>query len=753
MLVMPRPFHAEGVVVELSRQAPELVSALPTWCNSFALAFPIDSSEWWAIRELSVDALLQEPDLPLGHWLPALPHLRVSLIDREDVAPGVAPLERRVHNALLEQLLGDRVASTWGDLARFTVKEISAIRGLGATGTRDAVRFLVDLGVRIDPDGAKRAASLEHEIRVASVPTPPAAEAEARNSPDASQTPAVTHDVEQSVRLELQAILAPLSRVVAWAAVELGPVTIVDALRAASQGAAPDDVKEAAQIVERAKVPVLPAPNVAALIDAFLEEELSWRHRFVFEARVLKPQDGTLEEVGAQLEITRERVRQIEQAALRDALRALSSEKYRVLRWRSHTLRTMLGPLFPDGHPAVVETMERVLGCELKPLYRSFLLWAAGPYDLTNGLWGLERSRVRKYLEVGILQATDEFGVPEEALLAKVVEYGVPEQFAAAVLSATPKLHKYRSRYFSRKPTIPDQCAMALDELGRPASIVEIAELIESDGKRRNLLVRVQSDERFIRVSKDEYALRDWGLEEYSGITDAMAKLIAANGGSAHTDQLVREIPGAFGVSPTSVRMYFDAPMFVVEGDTIRLRREDEGFKVDEQLPSRRGVFRFGHRVTLLLDINKELMRGSGKPLASDIVQVLGAQPGIARIFNGDGFDVGVHWPRTSWSGGSLGSMRAAIAAAGVKIGQQLRLTFDLDSSRVESVGIDLALLDSMLPLNALRHLTGVDASTPEEAIAEVDSALGTSLIGPAALLRARGDAQAASLIERLEHL
>src|SRR5690606_35794033 len=151
---------------------------------------------------------------------------------------------------------------------------------------------------------------------------------------------------------------------------------------------------------------------------------------------------------------------------------------------------------------------------------------------------------------------------------------------------------------FSRKPTIPDQCAMALDELGRPASIVEIAELIESDGKRRNLLVRVQSDERFIRVSKDEYALRDWGLEEYSGITDAMAKLIAANGGSAHTDQLVREIPGAFGVSPTSVRMYFDAPMFVVEGDTIRLRREDEGFKVDEQLPSRRGVFRFGHRVT-----------------------------------------------------------------------------------------------------------------------------------------------------------
>src|SRR5690606_22586526 len=189
---MPQPFHGEGVVVELSEQAPELASALPTWCYSFALKFPLNSSDWRAIRDLSVDALLQEPDLPLGHWLPGLQHLHVPLRNREDVAPGVAPLERRVHNAFLEQLLGDEVASTWGDLAGFTVSEISAIRGLGATGTRDAVRFLVDLGVRIDPDGAKRAASLEHESRVASVPTPPAAEAEAQSSPDASQTPAVT---------------------------------------------------------------------------------------------------------------------------------------------------------------------------------------------------------------------------------------------------------------------------------------------------------------------------------------------------------------------------------------------------------------------------------------------------------------------------------------------------------------------------------------------------------------------------------
>src|SRR5690606_15439723 len=128
-----------------------------------------------------------------------------------------------------------------------------------------------------------------------------------------------------------------------------------------------------------------------------------------------------------------------------------------------------------------------------------------------------------------------------------------------------------------------------------PASIGEIAELTGSDGKLRNLLARVQSDERFVRVSKDEYALRDWGMEEYNGIADAMAKFITANGGFATTDQLVNEIPEAFGVSPTSVRMYVYAPMFVVEGDTVRLRRDDEGYKVEDQLLSRKGVLRFGH--------------------------------------------------------------------------------------------------------------------------------------------------------------
>lgn len=752
-LVGSRTFYREGAVVELSHQAPALASVLPTWVRPYVLRFPLDAKEWEPICELSVDALLREPDQAMGTWLPTLSYLYIPLTDREFAPLDVTPLERRVHNALLEEFLGDRMASLWGDLGDFTVSDIAATRGVGAARIRDVVRFLVDLAVRVDPNVVRHASPKVGEPWRGSVAESPLplGEKEECLSPDVPKGPEGPQGDGQFGDAELQVLRAPLSRVMEWAASELGSVTIFDALRAASQGPAPDDVKEVARIAERTRVPILPTSDISALIDDFLDREFDSRRRLIFRARILKPQGATLEEMGSELGLTRERVRQIEKVAQRDALKALSSEKYRVLRWRSHTLRKKLGPLFPDGHPAIYEILEEVLGRQPSPDHWSFLLWAAGPYELINGLWGLEGSRVRRYLEADIFQSSDELGIPKESLISNIVEYGVPEDFAEGVLQATPKLHELQGRYFTKKPSIPDRCALALHELGRPTSIAHLAELIGSEGKLRNLVARVQADERFARVSKDEYALRDWDLEEYNGIVDAMAKMIVANGGSIDTARLVHEIPEAFGVSPTSVKMYFDAPIFVVEGDSIRLRREDEGFTVDDQLHSRRGVFKFDRRLTILVGIDEELIRGSGKPIMPDIVHALGVRPGSVKTFYGDDLKVGVHWPRTSWSGGSLGSLRAAVGTTGGQLGQQLRLTFNLESSSVEAVAIDSTTLLTMPALEGLRHLTGVKASSSLEAISALDSALGDSLVGASALLRVRGDEEAATLVERLE--
>jgi hypothetical protein len=75
-----------------------------------------------------------------------------------------------------------------------------------------------------------------------------------------------------------------------------------------------------------------------------------------------------------------------------------------------------------------------------------------------------------------------------------------------------------------------------------------------------------------VRVSRREWGLVEWGLEEYSGIAEEIAQRIGREGGRALLTDVVAEV-ARFGVRESSVRMYAEAPMFVIEGDWIRTKR------------------------------------------------------------------------------------------------------------------------------------------------------------------------------------
>ena len=732
-----------------------LAHMLPPRLRPYELAFPLLDGDWRGVRAQCVAVLQAQPHVSIDRWLPGLRGLTtVPLHDQDALPADVAPLPSRMRNALLESLIGGGRALTWSDLAKCSVTDLERTPGIGVGSLPTLLEFIVDVGVRCvwprrDNDRDKDEELTELMVRPGPVITVYGmASGEADDDVQYTAPPREAEPPNAGVVRGLMPLLPLVATIGAWAVAERGVDRIEDALQLAWSDDLPSDVREVVSLLRAARFTAQPSADMGGLIDTVLAS-LPEVRRTVFEARVLQPSSGTLEAVGERIGVTRERVRQIEVAATRNVREQLALEEFRWLRWRAHSVRRRLGCLVPVGHPLMDETLTDAIGAAPTPHQVAFLMWAAGPYQLRAGMWVLDGPR-RDSVDTQLLAAIPETGLTDEDLTSVFTQLSVNPAFAEAVMRWLPRVQRTLGRWFVGQLAIPELSILALRDLGRPATVVEIIEHADMQRDQRSVTNRLQADERIVRVTKDTYGLREWGLEEYAGIADAIERAVTARGGIARVADLVLEISSAFGVSPTSVRAYAEAPMFVFEGDTVRMRRDEEPYTVRDQLPSRRQTYRFGPVIVLVVDVDRDVLRGSGRPVMSDVTQALGVVPGATRQFRGDTYAVTVSWPRTGWMGGSVGSLRDAVADVGAVLGQRLRLSFHVERGTVTAGRIDPAVLLDAPPIEALRRLTGAPGDTAEAVLESLDAALARPIAGVAATLRARGDGDAAELVRVL---
>ena len=70
----------------------------------------------------------------------------------------------------------------------------------------------------------------------------------------------------------------------------------------------------------------------------------------------------------------------------------------------------------------------------------------------------------------------------------------------------------------------------------------------------------MSADERTVRVSRTDWALKTWGLEEYSGVAQEIGRRIDEQGGRVRITELAEEIAEQFNVKAASVRLQAAAP-------------------------------------------------------------------------------------------------------------------------------------------------------------------------------------------------
>ncbi|MCW3493894.1 sigma factor-like helix-turn-helix DNA-binding protein [Microbacterium sp. SSM24] len=481
----------------------------------------------------------------------------------------------------------------------------------------------------------------------------------------------------------------------------------------------------------------IPASDLLAATPTWSASEQLDRELGRFDARVLDilrrrvfaDTPETLDELGANFRLTRERVRQLESRAIEALQTTQATAEVRAL--ASHALGNarIVAPLetILGESPALVERVTKVS----QPVWR--VLDRLDPsFEVADGWWcrGTVKSvaaATRSALQTaaGDLRS---FRVDELPMLrdfawsADWIRYcGVQVHEGYALLASAG---------------IPDRAAVTLEREGSPMSGEEIAARIGAERSVRSVKNALGSDERFVRVDRNSWALASWGLATYQSIRGLISDEVTANGGSIRLSKLVATITERFSVSATSVVGYASVPPFTTIDGIVEIASARRSAPRKSPYDTRR-LFRLAEGWALRFTITADHARGSGSPLPSALIAVLGLSHGEARFMScrlGD--------QRLGWSGpqATMGSIKRFVDADHLAIGDTCFAVFgtggsfdivpvqvEPDPGPLRAFALAGLTLGASPPTKAgLAHAVGLPAEVSHQQIAEK--------------LRARGD-------------
>jgi len=666
-------------------------------------------------------------DTTLGTALP-------GLFDRGGDAIPADSLSVRARHAL--QRLG---VTTWGDLARIPPRRIKDLRSVGIRTLAEVVEAAV-LRALAEP----RSPSTWNPITEGD--PHPRATSPADN--EGADGPASTDPITEA-----------LAKLGAWAEREAVADTLDDLLRVLTSGAdVPHDIAEAWSKMAGSQVSAVarhPAADesLEALCDQLLGA-LGNRPRRILVARTLAPRPLTLQELAADLGITRERVRQIQGTAEARLAELIEEERFAPLRWRVHKLRSLLDPILPANSKALSEAMGEAPtsdGRGPQSVLSRLLLRLAG-YAEREG-WMLRDGASMVGAEA-LEDAADEDGLIDIGRVRELLRAaGVASRDHEALLTHTEGFRRFGDRVAIWKGSVADKVVRILAILGRAATPEELAQLIGEGHAERSLRNRLYDDRRLMRVSKNTWALRAWEMEEYTGIADEIAEEIARRDGRASLSDLVEVLTSRFGIAEASVRAYSQTPRFVIENGTVRMRRNDERYDVAlASIGDAKGCFRDSPTsVTFCVGVDAEVLRGSGQSLPSAVAAFVGLTPGGEYHFKVEANEEDeavtvLTWPIDSVVGPTLGSIRLLAARSGAEEGDLLRLRFDRTGHTVSAARVISSVLTRASDLERLSLITGLQLDRVN-AIDRLAESLGVEAESVRRVLHARGDSDLVALL------
>ena len=483
----------------------------------------------------------------------------------------------------------------------------------------------------------------------------------------------------------------------AWAATVAGGSTWADVIGLADLQR-PQDIEEAWRLFAGYQVPLGGQAPASEVIEHYLKQSLSERERTVLLDRIVGPSRRTLDELGTELGVSRERVRQIETRVEAKVLQAYAeSPEWRSVRWATDALRSRLGSMAPtqlrqSALPGMRMDEQRIT------------TWLAG-YRL-QGDFLLAKGFVPPTVRTLPRLAHEGRVIDEFETIEAMMTSGVKHELVDEVIASIDGQSRIDGQLVDWTGSQVDRAISVLEARDEPQDLQSLFELAGGDSftSFRN---RIFESSRIIRVTKGKVGLRSWGGTHYTSITDLMAQRLTS--GPMAIDELANELERTYEVSANSVTMYAYAPAFKVTGGTVALRAHHDPYVARDKPQAVHGLFRIGPDTLVWhIDVDADVLRGSGRALPQEIGTFLGIAPGgSALVLRNPYDDLSVNWPETSITGPNIGSLRLHALALRAGEGETLRIAFTKGSSEV-AVTMVAPHSDSESPAESLSRLTGL---------------------------------------------
>ena len=335
----------------------------------------------------------------------------------------------------------------------------------------------------------------------------------------------------------------------------------------------------------------------------------------LLEARMCARVRPTLETLGKKQGLTRERIRQ---KIARDAelvLSLLGGEKFRAVRWAAEHLQVDFRLVIPSGSE-VVERWRRRLGERRFEMLR----WASG-YVYKDD-WLLRGSNALTDLKTALGDAVRDDWLVKANELVDAVSLHVHAEVALSFL--VDQWRDIGDGWLVRwDGAIQDKAERVLRLTCQPMTPEE---LIEAVGHGSVGSLKNQHGSTLVRIDKEfRLALREWGYEEYEGITTEIEQRIDRGGGVASVSAILEEFVSAFGVKEGSVRAYLEAGPYIISGDEVR-HLVNRGY-TPARVSGRQHAVQIGGNWGQRFTVSDANMRGYSFDLDRDIAAHNGLQP------------------------------------------------------------------------------------------------------------------------------
>lgn len=725
-IVCTQPFGPYGIMTTLAELLPDLerlitldpAAARTEWAEALRPHLHEDLEKledltWLLVRGHAREAMVAD-GRTVVQQIP-------TLLQLEDSALALPAMSTRLRNLLLRDGL-----ATWDKFAALSPAAILDRRNAGQGTLDEALGYVLDV--------ARRLGALPESGAPVAGPSLSSAQL------------AMPLDVG-STRLDLQLLAT-------WSIRALGASVMSDVLNPKAPLHAlqtmPVEIREAWERVAAIPLADYAQPDLLVVtVDELLDRlraSLNDAESHVTTVRLLALEGApTLEEVGRDLSVTRERVRQIQSKARAKLEAQLVSPALAPLAWAVQRLSASLGAMASTLEPSTLSALTRELGRDvsLDDTSARWLLMLAGPFE-RRGDW-LIKAGTSVPSQLLIAEHVDEQGAIDVAGLEAVLAV-LPMSAGNATrwIEEAGLTKQVAGRLVLWQGSVVDKISVVLAARGEPADAETLVELVGEGHSVKGTRNRLFEDERFVRVSKTLWALRSWGLEEYTGIADELRQRIEENGGLVPLSDVVTEIVETFDVRESSVRLYAGAPMFIQENGMLRLRRADEPFPVSTDIRDVRGCYVTDREVIYTISVDKDVLRGSGQQCPAALAGRLGVTPGHPREFHFQGGRLAVTWVESAGLGPSLGSTRALAEGLGAKDGDLMRLHFELASETVTASVINIS--SDATPLEKSASLCGLELSELDPR-ATVARAIGVPTSDVGAVLARRGDKELAKLL------